>query len=68
MLQTSECVIHVLTQNICITLVQCWSNVEDVGSALYEWYTNIQYLLGHMFDPGTSDRRMSQLIDVLIDY
>ena len=29
------------TQNICITLVQCWTNVEDVGPTLYKCYTNI---------------------------
>ena len=23
------------TENICITFIQCWSNVEDVGPALY---------------------------------
>ena len=27
------------TQNICITFVQCWANVEDVGPALYKCYT-----------------------------
>ena len=34
------------TQNICITFVQCWTNVEDVGPTLYECYTNVLYLLG----------------------
>ena len=24
------------TQNICITFVQCWTNVEDVGLTLYK--------------------------------
>ena len=28
-------------QNICITCVQCWTNVEDVGSTLYKCYTNV---------------------------
>ena len=29
------------TQNICITFVQCWINVEDVGPTLYKCYTNV---------------------------
>ena len=29
------------TQNICITFIQCWTNVEDVGPALYKCYTNV---------------------------
>ena len=28
-------------QNICITFIQCWSNVEDVGPTLYKCYTNV---------------------------
>ena len=28
-------------QNICITFVQCWTNVEDVGPALYKYYANV---------------------------
>ena len=27
--------------NICITFVQCWNNVEDVGPTLYKCYTNV---------------------------
>ena len=27
--------------SICITFVQCWSNVEDVGPSLCLWYTNV---------------------------
>ena len=34
------------TQNICITVVQCWTNVGDVGPTLYKFYTNVLYLLG----------------------
>ena len=34
------------TQNICITFIQCWTNVEDVGPALYKCYTNVLCLLG----------------------
>ena len=30
-----------LTQNICITFIQCWTNVEDVGPTLYKCYTNV---------------------------
>ena len=45
------------TQNICITFVQCWTNVEDVGSRLYKCYTNVLCLLGyvtivHRFNPA----------------
>ena len=29
------------TQNICITFVQCWTNVFDVGPTLYKCYTNV---------------------------
>ena len=34
------------TSNICITFIQCWSNVEDVGPTLYKCYTNVLCLLG----------------------
>ena len=34
------------TQNICITFIQCWTNVEDVGPMLYKCYTNILCQLG----------------------
>ena len=30
-----------LTQNICITFVQSWTNVEDIGPTLYKYYTNV---------------------------
>ena len=33
-------------QNICITFIQCWTNVEDVGPMLHKCYTNVLYLLG----------------------
>ena len=44
------------TQNICITFIQCWTNVEDVGPTLYKCYTNVLCLLGsltilHCFGP-----------------
>ena len=32
-------------RNICITFVQCWTNVEDVGPALHKCYTNVLCLL-----------------------
>ena len=34
-------------QNICITFIQCWTNVEDVGPTLYKCYTNVFCLLGN---------------------
>ena len=40
------------TQNICITFVQCWSNVKDVGPTLYKCYTNVLCLLGSWFYAG----------------
>ena len=36
------------TQNICITFVQSWANVEDVGPALYKCYTNVLCLLSSL--------------------
>ena len=33
-------------QNIFITFIQCWTNVEDVGPTLYKCYTNVLCLLG----------------------
>ena len=36
------------TQNICITFVQCWASVEDVGPKLYKCYTNVLCSLGIM--------------------
>ena len=34
------------TQDICITFIQCWTNVFDAGLTLYKCYTNVLYLLG----------------------
>ena len=31
----------------CMTFVQCWTNVEDVGPTLYKCYTNVLCLLGY---------------------
>ena len=30
---------------ICMTFVQCWTNVEDVGPTLYKCYANVLCLL-----------------------
>ena len=35
-----------VTQNICITFIQCWTNVFNVGPTLYNCYTNVSCLLG----------------------
>ena len=37
------------TPNICITFVQCWTNVADVGLTLYKCYTNVLCLLGDYY-------------------
>ena len=34
------------TYNICITIIQCWRNVKDVGQTLYKCYTNVVCLVG----------------------
>ena len=39
------------TQDICVTFVQCWTNVEDVGPTLYKCYTNVLCLLGRTGRP-----------------
>ena len=36
------------TQHICITFIQCWTNVEDFGPTLYKCYTNVLCLLGRL--------------------
>ena len=35
------------TQNISITFVQCWTNVEYVGPTLYKCYAYVMWLLGN---------------------
>ena len=35
-------------QNICITFVQRWPNVFDVGPTLYKCYANVLCLLGYV--------------------
>ena len=49
------------TQNICITFVQCWSNVEDVGPTLYKCYTNVLCLLGCWFNVGLTSSKHKTL-------
>ena len=44
---TNYLILTPATQNIWITFVQCWTNVEDVGPTLYKWYTNVLCLLGY---------------------
>ena len=34
-------------QIICITFIQYWTNVDDVGPTLYECYANVLCLLGN---------------------
>ena len=46
------------TQNICLTFVECWTNVADAGPTLYKCYTNVSCLGLHspnimfILDPG----------------
>ena len=42
------------TQNICITFIQCWTSVGDVGPTLYKWYTNVLSLLWFVFMKHTT--------------
>ena len=45
------------TQNICMTFVQRWTNVEDVGPTFYKCYTNVLCLLGdHQVIPANLRR------------
>ena len=39
-------------KTICITFVQCWTNVKDVGPTLYKCYTNVLCLLGGLTSRG----------------
>ena len=41
------------TQNICITCIQCWANVGDVGPTLYKCYPNVLCLLEWWAPPCT---------------
>ena len=42
------------TQNICITFVQCWTNVFNVGPTLYKCYTNVLFFLWSCLRAGCS--------------
>ena len=44
----NRCIVSQQTQNICITFVQCWTNVEDVGLMLFKCYANVLCLLGYV--------------------
>ena len=35
-----------ITIPICITFIQCWTKVEEVGPSFYKCYTNVLCLLG----------------------
>ena len=51
------------TQIICITFIQCWTNVEDVGPTLYKCYrpTTVLCLLGN---PVVNQYRHLEVIHV----
>ena len=51
-----------LTQNIYITFVQCWTNVEDVGPMLYKCYINVLRLPG--FNAGSLRGLDTYLTDI----
>ena len=51
------------TQNICITFVQCSTNVKDVGRTLYKCYTNVLCLLGRYHPPPVDGMVDSMLFD-----
>ena len=38
--------LYQVNTNSCITCVQCWTNVEDVGPTLYTCYANVLGVLG----------------------
>ena len=44
----------------CITFVQCWTNVEDVGPTLYNCYTNVLCFLGDRPTDGTRDANVAE--------
>ena len=45
-------------QSICMTFVQCWPNIENVGPTLYTCPTNVVCLLGYLtaFAPSLKNR------------
>ena len=46
------------TQNICITFLQFWTNVEDVWQTLYKFYANVLCLLGAVKNLGGQVRKI----------
>ena len=42
-------------KNICVTIIQCWANVEDVVPMLYICYTNVLCFLGTTWFRQRSD-------------
>ena len=52
------------TKNFCITFVQCWSNVEDVGPTLYKCYTKVLCFLGSSHFHSPCSRCRNTLIKV----
>ena len=53
------------SQTICVTFIQCWTNVEDVVPTLYKCYTNVLCLLGsragqHWFNAGQKSQTLAQ--------
>ena len=53
------------TQSICITIIQCWTDVEDVGPTLYKCYTNILSLLGSLYETAKTCVRVQTSFSVL---
>ena len=51
---------HSKHKTFCMTFMQCWTNVEDVGPALYKCYTNVLCLLGCGANiiPASGERRV----------
>ena len=47
-------------KNICITFVQCWSNVSAVGPTLYKCYTKRFAFTGTRFQPPSKHEKMGQ--------
>ena len=55
-------------KTICMTLAQCWTNVEGVGPALYKCHTNVFGLMGyhlHIYTFNLSRSKANQRDDDL---
>ena len=59
-------------QNICITFIQCRTNVEDVGPTLYKCYANVLCLLGCLMSRfclhNTSDFSLLYMLNQQLEY